>query len=720
MNDLQVKLEEQDSYEALYEVMFLNGKLKGQFKGQLKGRLSIKKEIFQVVFVFFILISMLFAGILLWLVYNSSEDSVKNQLRDCNNQIVTYMEGMFYESSSIIEILSHDKAMINADENSYDQVVETMAKIEKEIPRVTYIYAGYTDGRICVAGYPLPEKSDATTRPWYQSARMSKGVSQTSYKDLYTGEWLLSQSKRLINSEGRLTGVIAIDCSNANINEQLSTKYRYTSQRSFLVNPQGIILAHPDENEINDSVQSRIDEKVWSEIVSGDRNYAIFENNGVTKIAYFEWIPETRLLAGTAIDRAEVFRPVYYSLISLLLLILVVSFVLSFVLSKVLSHRFAEPLIELAARVQHLAKGNVEAVDAASFTNKEIDEISDGIKAIVHEAIIREEKRKAAEYMSFHDSMTGLYNRRYFERELMKLDGKQYLPLCIVGCDLNGLKFVNDVFGHAAGDQLICTAAECLKEGCGGKGVLARTGGDEYTMIFPQTTRDEAEELIRRIQAVFDRPTVCGTKVSVSMGYALKEDCLQPIGETLKAADEMMYTQKLSRSSQIKHCLVSDIMKQAEENGMIRELTEEENQVLEVFAAKVCPESEQLLKKSYQLRKVGMCAFANLESAGYNGEEGLTRQHSEISYRILSTLDEYHEEADCILYYTEHWDGSGQPASLGGEEIPLAARILALTEAYFEGMSMDEIVEKAGTWFDPKLVKILFSMKGITKMGELL
>ena len=79
----------------------------------------------------------------------------------------------------------------------------------------------------------------------------------------------------MINSEGRLTGVIAIDCSNANINEQLSTKYRYTSQRSFLVNPQGIILAHPDENEINDSVQSRIDEKVWSEIVSGDRNYAM-------------------------------------------------------------------------------------------------------------------------------------------------------------------------------------------------------------------------------------------------------------------------------------------------------------------------------------------------------------------------------------------------------------------------------------------------------------
>lgn len=694
--------------------------MENNFKGQLKGRLSIKKEIFFVGFLFFILISLLFAGIFLWVVYDNSEESVRNQLRDCNSQIVTYMVGMFYESSSVIEILSHDEAVINANEDSYDQVIETMAKVEKEIPRVTYIYAGYTDGKICVAGYPLPEKSDATERPWYLAARRQDGVAQTSYKDMITGEWLLSQSKRLINKNGKFTGVIAIDCSNESINKQLSTTYHYESQRSFLVNTKGLILAHPDEEEINESVQTRIDSDVWDEIVAGERNYAYFKKDGVMKLAYFEWIPETRLLAGTTIDRAEIFKPVYYSFISLILLILIVSLVLSFILSKVLSVRFAEPIIELAERVQHLAKGDVDTLEASWFSNKEIDEISDGIQAIVHEAVIREEKRKAAEYLSFHDSMTGLFNRRYFERELMKLDGKQYLPLCIVGCDLNGLKFVNDVFGHAAGDRLICKAAECLKEGCGARGVLARTGGDEFTIIFPKMSGEEAREIILGIQEIFERPSVCGMKVSVSMGYALKEDCLQPIGETLKAADETMYAQKLSKSSQIKHSMVSDIMGQAAKNGLIRDLTMEEEKLLEGFTKSLNVKSANLLKKSYQLRKVGMCTFADLELSAQSREDSTIRQHSEISYRILSTLDEYHEEADCILYYTEHWDGSGQPAGLSGEDIPLMSRILALSEAYFEGMSLEEIREKAGRWFDPELVDILLSIKGHEKMEGLL
>ena len=118
--------------------------MENNFKGQLKGRLSIKKEIFFVGFLFFILISLLFAGIFLWVVYDNSEESVRNQLRDCNSQIVTYMVGMFYESSSVIEILSHDEAVINANEDSYDQVIETMAKVTRGISFSTFAIVSIT------------------------------------------------------------------------------------------------------------------------------------------------------------------------------------------------------------------------------------------------------------------------------------------------------------------------------------------------------------------------------------------------------------------------------------------------------------------------------------------------------------------------------------------------------------------------------------------------
>lgn len=636
---------------------------------------------------------------------------MRNQLRDCNKQIVTYMEGLFHESSSIIELLSHDEAVVHADEESCEEVAKAMRQLEDRIPRITYIYTGYTDGKICIADYPVPDDYDVHSRSWYQAAVQADGTAQSAYREFISGKWMLSQSKKLVDEEGNMTGVIAVDCSNESIIQQLSVKYQYDSQRSFLVDPQGLILVHPDDEEINVSVQTRIDREVWDQIVAGKRNYAEYKNNGVSKIAYFEWIPETHLLAGTGVNRSEVYRPVYYSLIFLLVLILVVSLTLSFILSKVLSLRFAGPIIELADRVQHLAKGNEGIVEATVFTNKEIDEIADGINVIVHEAMEKEERRKAAEYMSFHDSMTGLYNRRFFERELMRLDGKQNQPLCIVACDLNGLKFVNDVFGHGAGDRLISTAAKCLTEGCGERAVLARVGGDEFAMIFPRTSGEEAAEIIRRIQIIFDRQAVYGIKVSVSIGYAVKESNEQTVGDLLKAADEMMYVEKLSKSSEVKRHMVADIMELAGNNGLIRELSKEENEVLEVFAASLCPNSISLLKECYRLRKVGMCAFSNGEVSESRTGENVIRQHSEISYRILSSLDQYHEEAECILYYREHWDGSGQPAGLAGEKIPLISRILGLTEAYFEGMDQEEIEEKAGKWFDPKLVKLLLSMQ---------
>lgn len=693
-------------------------------KRKLKGQLSIKKEIFLVGFLSFILLSLLFAGIFLWFMYNSSKNNVKSELRGCNEQIVTYMEGMFHESSTIIEMLSLDEKVINADEDSYAQVAANLKCVEKMNPRVTYIYAGYADGTICVTDYPIPDGYRSQERRWYQAAMLADGVAQSSYRDLYTGEWLFSQSKKLVDKNGNMTGVIAIDCSNENINQQLSEKYQYESQRSFLVSPDGVILAHPDDKEVNVPVQRRISSEEWKQVIKGERNYVLFERNGVQKIAYFEWIPGAQLLAGTSIDKSEVYEPVYYGLIYLFILILAVSLILSFILSKVLSLRFAGPLIELAERVQHLSRGGVDEIEETGFTNKEIDEIADGVAAIVREAAQKEERRKAAEYMSFHDSMTGLHNRRFFERELMKLDVKQYLPLCIVACDLNGLKFVNDVFGHAAGDRLISLSAECLKEGCGKNAVIARTGGDEFTVILPETSEEEADRTAQKIQEAFEHKSVCGIEVSVSIGYAVKKDSEQPVGDVLKAADEMMYVQKLSKSSQVKRRMVSEVMEHAEKEGLVKDLTERESQVLSMFAASLCPKSVRVLKEGYRLRKVGMCSFAELrkteaEAEKETGDSGAVRQHSEISYRILSSVDEYRGAADGILYYTEHWDGSGQPAGLAGEAIPLISRILALTEAYFEGMSLEEIKEKSGKWFDPKLVELLFCMKEIRGQEEL-
>jgi len=79
-------------------------------------------------------------------------------------------------------------------------------------------------------------------------------------------------------------------------------------------------------------------------------------------------------------------------------------------------------------------------------------------------------------YLTFHDKLTGLYNRAFFEEELKRLDTKRQLPISIVMGDLNGLKLVNDAFGHNEGDKLLKGIAEVLKRSCRKEDIIARWG----------------------------------------------------------------------------------------------------------------------------------------------------------------------------------------------------------------------------------------------------
>jgi PAS domain S-box-containing protein len=102
------------------------------------------------------------------------------------------------------------------------------------------------------------------------------------------------------------------------------------------------------------------------------------------------------------------------------------------------------------------------------------------------------ERKKAEEhirYVSFHDSVTGLYNRAYFEEEIQRLDTGRSLPVSFIIGDVNNLKLVNDTFGHNEGDLLLKTIAEILRKTCRNEDIIARWGVMNLPLFFLQRLR---------------------------------------------------------------------------------------------------------------------------------------------------------------------------------------------------------------------------------------
>lgn len=152
-------------------------------------------------------------------------------------------------------------------------------------------------------------------------------------------------------------------------------------------------------------------------------------------------------------------------------------------------------------------------------------------------------------FMSFHDPLTGLYNRLYFDEELRRLRNSRNLPIAIIIIDLDGLKYINDNFGHKAGDNYIKDAAMVLKESLRASDVVARIGGDEFAVVLINTTEENVQKVIERIRKKADDFNKISGKfpIGLSMGYAICTEEPVDVEGLLIEADHAMYEDKQRR-----------------------------------------------------------------------------------------------------------------------------------------------------------------------------
>jgi diguanylate cyclase (GGDEF)-like protein/PAS domain S-box-containing protein len=205
-------------------------------------------------------------------------------------------------------------------------------------------------------------------------------------------------------------------------------------------------------------------------------------------------------------------------------------------------------------KIDELNKSRIECIDIINFKDGRIYERSscplkqdNKVKGRVWSFRDVTEQKKAEEkiwYLSFHDKLTGLYNRAYFEEELKRLNTQRQLPITIIFCDVNGLKQMNDNFGYEKGDKLLRKVADILKTCFRSEDIVVRWGGDEFIIVLPLTESETADMIIERIHKKCEQSSRPDFPVSISIGKSIKEKLNQDIDMIINTAEKRMLINK--------------------------------------------------------------------------------------------------------------------------------------------------------------------------------
>jgi diguanylate cyclase (GGDEF)-like protein/PAS domain S-box-containing protein len=345
--------------------------------------------------------------------------------------------------------------------------------------------------------------------------------------------------------------------------------------------------------------------------------------------------------------------------------------------------------------------------------------------AVVQVQDVTEQKRVAAqlEYQAHHDPLTGLPNRRKLLNDLdARLEAETPDPTLLLVFDLDGFKAYNDAYGHPAGDALLVRLGERLQAAVSGRGHAYRMGGDEFCVLT--TLMADGPDALAAAGTAALTETGEGFEITASHGSALIPLEAVTAAEALGTADQRMYARKGRKRTSAGRQATDALLKAlAERNPSLGDHLDDVTGLCDAVGKQLCLAEEEMtpLLQAAALHDVGKVAIpdAILEKPGPLDETEweFMRTHTLIGERILAEAPALAEAAKIVRASHERHDGTGYPDGLAGDEIPLAARIIAVCDS-FDAMTSDrpyrtamstegalsELHNCSGTQFDPKVI----------------
>ncbi len=349
-----------------------------------------------------------------------------------------------------------------------------------------------------------------------------------------------------------------------------------------------------------------------------------------------------------------------------------------------------------------------------------------GVVGVTRDITEQEMRYQDMVSISNHDYLTGLKNRRVYIDRLNVLETMKDYPFGIVNMDVNGLKIINDAYGHSVGDQALQKTAEVLKQTCDPEHIVSRVSGDEFTIILPKSSEKETKRLKNNLLKAFEHVKIMNIELSVAIGYYIKKDGEKTIDEARMLAENDMYRHKISERKSVKNKAISAILKTLTEkfeeekthSKRVQEISVKIGEALDLDIQEIKDLSTAAL-----FHDIGKISIPDeiIRKAGKltDREFEIMKTHAEVGYEILRAADEYSELAVHASSHHEKWNGSGYPRGLKGEQIPFFSRIISIADAY-EAMTADrpyrkalsddyavsEIIKYSGIQFDPILSRV--------------
>ncbi len=334
-------------------------------------------------------------------------------------------------------------------------------------------------------------------------------------------------------------------------------------------------------------------------------------------------------------------------------------------------------------------------------------------------------------FVSNHDYLTNLYNRRYFVNSFNSFISKGLVSIGLIMIDINGLKIINDAYGHVKGDEAIKRVSNLLMDIFNQEDeVVARIGGDEFAILLTNKTAEEMQFYKDKLIEFSKNMSVNNVQVSLAVGYEILKESDHGIDELLSRAEKQLYRHKVTVGESIRNHAIKAIFntltdKYQEEKAHSAKVSLYCKQIGTLLG--LDKEDIDILELAGMYHDIGKISLpdAILDKPGKLTEEeyDVVKTHTQIGYQILRAADEYSGIAEFALSHHERWDGRGYPKKLKGEEIPLFSRIICVADSfeamtsnrpYRKGMPIEdaiiEIKKCSGSQFDPKIANVFISV----------